>query len=222
MKKDNAILIGVGVAIAGFFGYRYYQRKRDEKAAKEKEAEEAKKAVTPAPTTGGVSSQPVGFTPYQKKVMALQTKLGIAVDGNPGKGEGSQTNMTVKSWFPTLYASLGNVSPANVDQYIAAKKEVAAKATPNTLPNIFAAMKQKTFGKIIKDTKVAAYYYDSASKQYKPTGGYFNIKQGETVYYSGSVLTGAGIARSLPTYTDDGSPAGNKLVMIKANMIYVP
>lgn len=222
MKKDNAILIGVGVAIAGFFGYRYYQRKRDEKAAKEKEAEEAKKSETTPPPSGGVSTQPVGFTPYQKKVMALQSKLGIAVDGNPGKGEGSQTNMTVKSWFPTLYASLGIVSPANVDQYIAAKKEVINVSTANRLSQVWDAMGSGTPAKFLKDTEVAAYYYDSASKQYKPTGGYFNVKIGTSIYKSTSILLSRGIVSTLPVFTKSGQSAGNKLVYIKPESVYVP
>lgn len=209
MKKDNAILIGVGVALAGFFGYRYIQRKRQEKLTDE---ENIKDVVTPPPS-GGVTSQPVGYTPYQKKVMTLQQKLGIAVDGSAGP----QTNGKVKEWFPSLYAQLGNVSPTNVDKYIAAQKE-----NPQQLSNLWAAMKAKTYAKFIKDAQVAAYYYDSAKQSYIPTGGYFNVKQGETVYFSGATLTGAGIVRVLPTYFSSGNPAGNKLVMIKPEMIYVP
>jgi len=207
MKQDNAILIGVGVAV--FFGYRYIQRKRQEKLTAE---ENIKDVVTPPPS-GGVTSQPVGFTPYQKKVMTLQQKLGIAVDGSAGP----QTNGKVKEFYPSLFAKLGNVSPSNVDKYIAAQKE-----NPQQLSNLWAAMKAKTYAKFIKDAQVAAYYYDSAKQSYIPTGGFFTVKQGETVYFSGATLTGAGIVRVLPTYFTSGNPAGNKLVMIKPEMIYVP
>jgi hypothetical protein len=209
MKKDNAILIGVGVALAGFFGYRYIQRKRQEKLTAE---ENIKDVVTPPPS-GGVTSQAPGFTPYQKKVMTLQQKLGIAVDGSAGP----QTNGKVKEYYPSLFAQLGNVSPSNVDKYIAAQKE-----NPQQLSNLWAAMKAKTYAKFIKDAQVAAYYYDSAKQSYIPTGGFFTVKQGETVYFSGATLTGAGIVRVLPTYFTSGNPAGNKLVMIKPDMIYVP
>lgn len=209
MKKDNAILIGVGVALAGFFGYRYIQRKRQEKLTAE---ENIKDVVTPPPS-GGVTSQAPGFTPYQKKVMTLQQKLGIAVDGSAGP----QTNGKVKEFYPSLFAQLGNVSPSNVDKYIAAQKE-----NPQQLSNLWAAMKAKTYAKFIKDAQVAAYYYDSAKQSYIPTGGFFTVKQGETVYFSGATLTGAGIVRVLPTYFTSGNPAGNKLVMIKPEMIYVP
>lgn len=209
MKKDNAILIGVGVAVAGFFGYRYIQRKRQEKLTAE---ENIKDVVTPPPS-GGVTSQAPGFTPYQKKVMTLQQKLGIAVDGSAGP----QTNGKVKEWFPSLYAQLGIVSPTNVDKYIAAQKE-----NPQQTSNLWNAMRTKGFAKFIKDTQVAAYYYDSAKQSYIPTGGFFTVKQGETVYFSGATLTGAGIVRVLPTYLNSGNPAGNKLVMIKPEMIYVP
>lgn len=209
MKKDNAILIGVGVALAGFFGYRYIQRKRQEKLTAE---ENIKDVVTPPPS-GGVTSQAPGFTPYQKKVMTLQQKLGIAVDGSAGP----QTNGKVKEFYPSLFAQLGNVSPSNVDKYIAAQKE-----NPQQLSNLWAAMKAKTYAKFIKDAQVAAYYYDSAKQSYIPTGGFFTVKQGETVYFSGATLTGAGIVRVLPTYFNSGNPAGNKLVMIKPEMIYVP
>ena len=209
MKKDNAILIGVGVAVAGFFGYRYIQRTRQEKLTAE---ENIKDVVTPPPS-GGVTSQAPGFTPYQKKVMTLQQKLGIAVDGSAGP----QTNGKVKEWFPSLYAQLGIVSPTNVDKYIAAQKE-----NPQQTSNLWNAMRTKGFAKFIKDTQVAAYYYDSAKQSYIPTGGFFTVKQGETVYFSGATLTGAGIVRVLPTYLNSGNPAGNKLVMIKPEMIYVP
>lgn len=209
MKQDNAILIGVGVALAGFFGYRYIQRKRQEKLTTE---ENIKDVVTPPPS-GGVTSQAPGFTPYQKKVMTLQQKLGIAVDGSAGP----QTNGKVKEYYPSLFAQLGNVSPSNVDKYIAAQKE-----NPQQLSNLWAAMKAKTYAKFIKDAQVAAYYYDSAKQSYIPTGGFFTVKQGETVYFSGATLTGAGIVRVLPTYFNSGNPAGNKLVMIKPEMIYVP
>ena len=209
MKQDNAILIGVGVALAGFFGYRYIQRKRQEKLTAE---ENIKDVVTPPPS-GGVTSQAPGFTPYQKKVMTLQQKLGIAVDGSAGP----QTNGKVKEYYPSLFAQLGNVSPSNVDKYIAAQKE-----NPQQLSSLLAAMKAKTYAKFIKDAQVAAYYYDSAKKGYIPTGGFFTVKQGETVYFSGATLTGAGIVRVLPTYFNSGNPAGNKLVMIKPEMIYVP
>lgn len=215
MKKDNAILIGVGVAVAGFFGYRYWKKKQDEKALEE-EKEKEKQAETPPPPSGGVTTQPVGYTPYQKKVMTLQQKLGIAVDGSAGP----QTNGKVKEYYPSLFAQLGNVSPSNVDKYIAAKKE--DKTTANTLQALWNAMKAKGSAKFIKDAQVAAYYYDSAKQSYIPTGGYFNVKQGETVYFSGATLTGAGIVRVLPTYFNSGNPAGNKLVMIKPEMIYVP
>ena len=83
-------------------------------------------------------------------------------------------------------------------------------------------MRTKGFAKFIKDAQVAAYYYDSAKQSYIPTGGFFTVKQGETVYFSGATLTGAGIVRVLPTYLKSGNPAGNKLVMIKPDMIYVP
>jgi len=211
MKKDNAILIGVGVAVAGFFGYRYWKKKQDEKE-KKKKAEEQATAEKTAPE-GGVSTQAPGFTDYQKKVMTLQQKLGIAVDGSAGP----QTNGKVKEWFPSLYAKLGIVSPTNVDKYIAAQKE-----NPQQTSNLWNAMRTKGFAKFIKDTQVAAYYYDSAKQSYIPTGGFFTVKQGETVYFSGATLTGAGIVRVLPTYLNSGNPAGNKLVMIKPEMIYVP
>ena len=205
METENKIFIGIGVVLAGFFGYRYWKKKKDEK--------DLEKTTTKTDNTETGSS---GFSDYEKKVMNLQTKLGISVDGKAGP----QTNKTVQTWFPTLFAKLGNVSPTNVDQYIAAKKENVFSS--ERLRQVWNAMGSGTPAKILKDTQVSAYYYDSASKLYKATGGYFIVKQGTSIYKSNSTLLTNGILTTLPVFLNNGSSAGSKQVLINPDSVYVP
>lgn len=226
-KTDYTPYIIGGVILAG--GIFLYARKsakdKANQAAAEAEAERKRLAEEQAAAVKkNVQTSPT-YTPYQLQVVALQTKIGVGVDGNPGVGPDSNTNKKVAEWFPSLYKQYGNVSPANVTVYLGAKREEAKKGPSgpnNRLKDIWAAMKAKGSAKFIKDARVSAYYYDSAQKSYIPTGGGFNVKQGETVYFSGATLVGAGIVRVLPTYSSSGKPAGNKLVLIKPEMIYVP
>ena len=116
-KNEKNILTGVGIALAGFFAYRYYQKK---KAAKQAEVvkEEAKKAETSPNKTTGYPGPYTGPSEYQKKVMELQSWLGVAVDGIPGP----QTNGALSKKLSVTYSLVGPISPANVDQYLALKR----------------------------------------------------------------------------------------------------
>ncbi len=56
------------------------------------------------------------------KVMILQDRVGITGCDKDGIA-GSQTNGAVKAKYPSLYATLGNVSVNNIDKYLAGKIE---------------------------------------------------------------------------------------------------
>jgi len=110
MKKDNAILIGLVVAVAGFLGYRYYKKKKDKKDTESNAAEETKPTQTtgyPGPNTGPTS--------FAKKVMELQSFLGVAIDGIPGP----QTNGAWARRAPATFAKYGPINSANIDFYVA-------------------------------------------------------------------------------------------------------
>jgi len=59
---------------------------------------------------------------YGLKVMVLQDRVGITGCDKDGIA-GSQTNGAIKAKYPSLYATLGNVSVNNIDKYLAGKIE---------------------------------------------------------------------------------------------------
>jgi hypothetical protein len=218
MKTENAILAGLGVAIAGFFGYRYYKRKKDEKEAAIEAEKAAKAAQAAPPPSGGVTTQPVGYSDYQKKVMKLQTILGVAVDGNPK----DQTNGKVKEWYPNLYKTLGNVSPSNIDQYLAAKRETTSTSSAARVQEIWDAMGSGTPATVRIDTTVTGFYFDSSSNNYKSTGGYFIVLRGTKIYKSKAVKVQGGFIADLPVYgTQTKNAIGTRKVFIGPANLYV-
>lgn len=116
MKKENAILLGVGAALAGFLGFRYYKRKNAAKALPEESQKEFE--VVFIQPTGGVTAQPAGFSPYQKTVMEIQAILGVAIDGDPGRSAASQTNMALKKKAPATFSKYGIITSANAKSYL--------------------------------------------------------------------------------------------------------
>ena len=111
MKKDNAIILGIGAALAGFGIYRFIQRRNAEK-----KAEAEKKVVIAVGNPNVVTSYPneyTGPTPYQKKVMEIQSFLGVSVDGIPGP----QTNGALQRRAPAAFSKYGVITPSNVDFY---------------------------------------------------------------------------------------------------------
>ena len=115
-KTEKNILTGVGVALAGFLAYRFYKAKQVKKEA-EVIKEEAKKAETNPNKTTGFPGPYTGPTDMQRKVMELQSWLGVAVDGIAGP----QTNGALKAKLPLTFATLGAIMPANIDKYITLK-----------------------------------------------------------------------------------------------------
>ena len=111
MNKDNAILLGIGAALAGFGIYRYMQRRKAEKKAEaEKELAKATASadkVTPYPNIA------TGPNATQRKIMEIQAFLGVAVDGIAGP----QTNGALARRAPATYARYGAITASNVDFY---------------------------------------------------------------------------------------------------------
>lgn len=184
MKQKNIIIGAAIVGVAGYFGYRAIKKARDKKrleaeaAAKAKaEAEKKASGTTGGGTTGGGTTYQ-GPTPYQQKVMSLQTRLGIGVDGDPGYTANSQTNKAVASWFPVTYARLGNVSPSNIDAYLALGTR--RESTINRAAQIWTSVSNGATGTIRVGGDAFAIYKDASSNSYKTTGGVLTILPGTT------------------------------------------
>lgn len=111
-KNEKAIIYGAGAVLVGFGLYRYFQRKQAEKKA----TAETKKTFDP--TTFGYPGPNTGPTPYQRKVMDIQSFLGVAVDGIPG----AQTNGALARRAPATFATYGPISFQNIDFYNALVK----------------------------------------------------------------------------------------------------
>lgn len=227
MKQKNIIIGAAIVGVAGYFGYRAIKKARDKKkaeaeaAAKAKaEAEKKASGTTGGGTTGGGTTYQ-GPSPYQQKVMSLQTRLGIGVDGDPGYTANSQTNKAVASWFPVTYARLGNVSPSNIDAYLALGTKKETQQAPAT--NFYTAFRNKTFAKVQRDVRTSAYFYDAGTNSWKPTGGTFVVKSGETVYFGNvTELTSGNFIAKVPTYDGSGNPTGNKQMYFLPSYVYIP
>ena len=110
-KQENAILLGIGAALAGFGIYRLIKRRQTEKkAAAEKEL--AKATTSPDKITAfpNISTGPNAI---QRKIMEIQSFLGVAVDGIAGP----QTNGALARRAPATYAKYGAITASNVDFY---------------------------------------------------------------------------------------------------------
>jgi hypothetical protein len=184
------------LGVAGYFGYRAIKKARDKKAAAKEAAERAKNeaekkasATTGGATTGGGTTYQ-GPSPYQQKVMTLQTRLGIGVDGDPGFTSNSQTNRTVASWFPVTYAKLGNVSISNIDSYLAlgTKKEFQTSAARAT--QILAALNSGQKATIRLGGDGFAMFFDTSQNAYRTTGGSLTVLPGTTFVRGDIVSTG--------------------------------
>lgn len=184
MKQKNIIIGAAIVGVAGYFGYKAIKKARDKKrleaeaAAKAKaEAEKKASGTTGGGTTGGGTTYQ-GPSPYQQKVMSLQTRLGIGVDGDPGYTANSQTNKTVASWFPLTYARLGNVSPSNIDAYLSLGTR--RESTVNRAAQIWTSVSNGATGTIRVGGDAFAIYKDASSNSFKTTGGVLTILPGTT------------------------------------------
>lgn len=192
MKQKNIIIGAAIVGVAGYFGYRAIKKARDKKrleaeaAARAKaEAEKKGSGTTGGGTTGGGTTYQ-GPTPYQQKVMSLQTRLGIGVDGDPGYTANSQTNKTVASWFPLTYARLGNVSQSNIDAYLALGTR--RESTIDRAAQIWTSLTSGKTATIRVGGDALAMFLDASSNSYKATGGSLTILPG-TTFKSSDVIS---------------------------------
>ena len=186
MKQKNIIIGAAIVGVAGYFGIRAIKKARDKKrleaeaAARAKaEAEKTGGGTTGGGTTGGGTTYQ-GPTPYQQKVMSLQTRLGIGVDGDPGYTANSQTNKAVASWFPVTYARLGNVSASNIDAYLSLGTRRETAQTGTRAAQILASLNQGKTATIRTGGEAGALFYDASAGRYKSTGNTLTILPGTT------------------------------------------
>lgn len=114
-KNEKNILTGVAVAAAGFLAYTLYKRKKQQAQTDKDKIIRIEQGNTtmgyPGPTT-------LFPTEYQKKVMEIQSWLGVAVDGIPGP----QTNGALSKKLSITYSLVGPISEKNIDQYLALKR----------------------------------------------------------------------------------------------------
>lgn len=133
LKTVDYVLIGT-VAVGGIGYYLYNKGKLpfiDKLIAKIKGEAPKTPSATPtsSPETTPVVSKVITATPpvdptkdagYMSKVRNIQLYIGAGVDGNAGSSDTSQTNIKLKSKFPTLYSTEGRLRPTNVDKYVKA------------------------------------------------------------------------------------------------------
>jgi len=112
-KNEKNILTGIAVAAAGFLAYRFYKIKKEQTEGKRIE----QGRIDTGNTTTGYPGPNTGPTEYQKKVMEIQSWLGVAVDGIPGP----QTNGALSKKLSMTYSLVGPISEKNINQYLAIK-----------------------------------------------------------------------------------------------------
>jgi hypothetical protein len=227
MKKTNYTPVILGAIAAG--GILLWQtgalnklfKKKEQ--PKEPEVEPAKEPST-EPTVKKVVNvsplpDPLKAPAYVAKVKELQLFLGVSPTGNAL----DQTNNAVKSKFGTLFASLGRVSPANIDKYLAETKKTSQNTAEYTRSlQIYNAMNVATPAKIRTDVEVSSWYYDKSDKKYKTTSGYFTAKAGQKVFKNKATMTSVGILATIPVYgKKTGDKVGDRLVKIPSSALYV-
>jgi len=109
MKTNNAILIGAALAVAGYFAYRYFRKKQKQN--------NEKKDVETEPNKDNQNNR-TGYSEYQKKVMEIQSILGVMIDGIAGP----QTNGALNKKAPVAYKTYGVITAKNIDFYLALLK----------------------------------------------------------------------------------------------------
>lgn len=237
MKKDytQEYVIG-GVILAGVVGGFYlYRRAKNKKASAEAEAERKRLAAEQAEAVKKNVKTTPAYTPYQLQVIALQTRLGVGIDGNPGTSAASQTNKKVAEFFPRLFAQQGIVSPANVALYLRAQRETTAGAsgpktepkkpaavTPGRVDQIWNAMGDGKPAVLRKDGTFPAMYLDRSQGKYLGTGGAFTVKANTRFFKSTSVKAPQGLIATTTVYDAAGKKLPNRLVLITPENLYVP
>ncbi len=172
MKNQEKILAAVGVGILGLWLWTKYGKK----TAALPVQDPTKANNTNQDTSQGPPSNSDGFSDYQKRVMVLQGKLGVSIDGIAGP----QTNGALAKKLPTLYAQLGAVSASNVERYITALSTAETSAAQNSATTALVIAIMNTSGNVqmLKDYTAKAYQWDAARKTYIETGDSLLFKKG--------------------------------------------
>lgn len=172
MKNQEKILAAVGVGILGIWLWAKYGKK----SAPLPVIDPAKSNNTNQDTSQGTPTSSSGFSDYQKRVMVLQGKLGVAIDGIAGP----QTNGALSKKLPTLYAQLGTVSSSNVEQYITALSTAQTTQAQNAYATslVLAIMNAQGTVQMLKDYTAKQYQWDVARQRYIETGKTYAFKKG--------------------------------------------
>lgn len=220
MKNNTKLIVAAAIGGAGYLVYKNWDKISNmfkKKDATTDEGEGAGSETKDTPTNTGKT-----YSAYQLKVMKLQGVVGASVDGAVGKN----TNGAVKAYFPNSYAKLGDVTPANIDAYLAlgTKKETIDTTLADIKARgqaVWAAMSSKN-GVIRQDGNVRAVEYDGIDKTYKDTSGIFKIKKGTVIVKSRAKLLNSGFIVYVPfVYNQDGSNHGERQVRIDPREINV-
>jgi len=110
-KDDNKIIFWIlGLGTIGYGVYSWWKNKK------------GATPTTPIYTPPDKDVNGRTYTPYEKRVMYLQSLLQVAIDGIAGK----QTNLALKELYRGNL-SFGEISESNIEKYIAAMEN---KTTP--------------------------------------------------------------------------------------------
>lgn len=195
MKKSAKIGLAIGVGVLGYLLVTNWSKIVSKfKGGASDDGADTSAASTEPGSDGGPSE-------YETLVEKLQSALGVAIDGIPGK----QTNGKLEEYysvseeafnaekaFASGYPNLkkwgkGVVSPENVKWYIwhLANKTTPKQLTPlrRRLEAIKANVAAGKVGFFIQDIQLPLAYADSISQAMKLTGGYATIKAGQKFNY---------------------------------------
>jgi uncharacterized surface anchored protein len=226
MKNTKRLITAAAIGGAGYLIYKNWDKISNMFKKKEEEKPEETGGGSGTGSGGGTSGEKT-YTDYEKKVMKLQGIVGAGIDGNAGRTENSNTNKSVKAFFPNSYAKLGIVTTANIDAYLALgdKREIADTTLADIKKRgdaIWAAMSSTKNGVIIRDGKARAVRYDSITNTYPNTGAIFIVKQGGVIKKANAVkLTDGFIVYDFYVYNLDGSNHGVRQVKIDPREINV-
>ena len=217
MKDRDKIIIAVAVGGGAFLIWKNWDKISE--MFKKKDATDGgePKKDDDVNKGGGTSDKPT-YSAYQLKVMKLQGVIGAAIDGIVG----DQTNRMTKEYFPNSFAKLGDVTPSNIDAYIALGDKRETAYGSSRIDEIWNAMGSGTPAVVRVGAKFAAYYFDSSRNTYLPTGGTFEVKGQTKLYKSTSVKVGSGLIADVQVYNTAGSSLGLRKMLIPTASIYVP
>jgi hypothetical protein len=224
MKNTKRLIAAAAIGGAGYLIYKNWDKISNMFKKKEEKPEET--GGGSGTGSGGGTSGEKTYTDYEKKVMKLQGIVGAGIDGNAGRTENSNTNKSVKAFFPNSYAKLGIVTSANIDAYLALgdKREIADTTLADIKKRgdaVWAAMSGKD-GVLFRDGNVREVRYDGVSKTYITTNNVYKAKSGLVIKKANAVLLTDGfIVYDAYMYKLDGSNAGPKKVKIDPREITV-